>query len=169
MARFALAARTHRADHVVRITADCPCVDPQVIDRVVSIHLASESDYASNTLHRSYPRGFDVEVFGAAALYRAQVEARTPHEREHVTPYIHQNPHSFSIISVTAPSWYGNPSWRVCLDTPEDYQMLCELWALCRDQHGNFPALWEIGRVLKRHPALLGINGHIRQKLPEVA
>ena len=91
--RYFEAARTWRLDTVVRVTSDCPLIDPAIIDLCVERFQTSECDYMSNTApgERSFPRGLDVEVFTFVALERADREAREPYEREHVTPYIHEN------------------------------------------------------------------------------
>ena len=99
--RYHRAAAAYRADVVVRITADCPLIDPEVTDHVIRAFLQHRPDYASNTLHRTYPRGLDTEVFTAAALARACHEASEPYQRTHVTPYIYQHPEYFRLLAVT--------------------------------------------------------------------
>ncbi|NER37086.1 MAG: aminotransferase class III-fold pyridoxal phosphate-dependent enzyme [Oscillatoria sp. SIO1A7] len=86
--RYYQAAKTHAADAIVRITADCALIDTQAIDRVVSVFEKSGYDYVTNTLRYTYPDGLDTEVFTFEALQQAWQEARKPSEREHVTPYI---------------------------------------------------------------------------------
>lgn len=90
--RFHAAASTVQADHVVRLTGDCPLADPAVIDHMIDEHLRSGADYTSNSLQRSYPDGLDVEVMRMAALTEAWRIARLPSEREHVTPRLHHEP-----------------------------------------------------------------------------
>ncbi len=86
LARFVGALDAHPADHVVRLTADCPLVDPGLIDACVALHLESGADYTSNTpASHAWPKGLDVEVIGAPALRRAAREATTAEEHEHVT------------------------------------------------------------------------------------
>jgi len=85
------------AEHVARLTGDCPLADPQVIDATIALLLDRGLDYAANTpAHRTYPKGLDVEVMRAEALLRAAREAADPYEREHVTPYLYRRPSSFS-------------------------------------------------------------------------
>lgn len=90
--RFAHAAQSYGAQVVVRITADCPLIDPDIIDAVVALRAREGSDYASNTDPATFPDGLDVEVFKAVALARADAEATRPHDREHVTPYLRRDP-----------------------------------------------------------------------------
>ena len=98
LARFAQAAQDYGAQVVVRITADCPLIDPDIIDAVVALCARDGSDYASNTDPASFPDGLDVEVFKAAALARADAEAIHPHDREHVTPYLRRDPFQRSAL-----------------------------------------------------------------------
>ena len=108
------------ADHVVRLTADCPFADPEVIDAVIARHLESGADYTSDTpARRTFPKGLDCEAMTAAALRDADAEAKEPDEREHVTPYIYRRPGRFSIASVDQDRDEGDVRWTV--DTPEDY------------------------------------------------
>jgi spore coat polysaccharide biosynthesis protein SpsF len=164
LTRYAIAARQTGAKQIVRITSDCPCIDPRLIDNVVTAHIIAGSDYSSNVLTRTYPRGFDVEIVSAAALFRAEAEARNQYEREHVTPYFYQHPKRFRLKSVTAENFSGDPDWRLCIDTPDDYLMLCELWEKYHDTRGDFPSAQEIINCLSYHPEILQINAHVCQK-----
>ncbi|HWZ83139.1 MAG TPA: aminotransferase class III-fold pyridoxal phosphate-dependent enzyme [Terriglobales bacterium] len=96
--RFRGAAKQQRADVVVRITADCPLIDPGVIDRVVERFRRGDCDYATNALRYTYPDGLDTEVFSMAALEQAWREARLPSEREHVTPYLRSG--KFRVVNI---------------------------------------------------------------------
>src|SRR6266404_2327957 len=86
--RYYHAASVHKPDAVVRITGDCPLVDPALVDALIGDYENGGADYVSNTLAPTYPDGLDVEVFSFAALERAWKEADTAFDREHVTPYI---------------------------------------------------------------------------------
>lgn len=120
--RFYHAAKKYHADHVVRITADCPLMDPSVIDQVISFHLEKQCDYTSNTLKDTYPDGEDVEVINLSALEKAWEEARLLSEREHVTPYIRKNQGVFSLGSVENSQNVSDQRWT--LDNPEDYEFI---------------------------------------------
>src|SRR5690606_41685999 len=139
--------RAHRASRaagpepVVRITADCPLVDPEVIATVVKARWRHQADYASNTLDRSYPRGLDVEAFTFDTLERCWHEARQPHQREHVTPYIYEHPDRFKLMSVRLPdSTYGH--WRWTVDTEDDLRFVRAVYALLPSDSAG----WQIGR-----------------------
>jgi spore coat polysaccharide biosynthesis protein SpsF len=108
------------ADIVLRLTADCPLTDPALIDRCVETLQASGADYVSNDLHRTFPRGLDNEVMRASALEDAWREASTPYEREHVTPFIYNNPQRFRLEGVRQGRDESGLRWTV--DTPEDFE-----------------------------------------------
>jgi len=104
---------------VVRLTADCPLADPDVIDATVSRFEESGADYASNVAEpRTFPKGLDVEVMTAAALRRAAVETSDPHDREHVTPYLYGHPDRFRLASYAQAADEGAVRWTV--DRPDD-------------------------------------------------
>lgn len=88
LGRFYFAVKDMSPDYVVRVTSDCPLIDPHVIDHVITTCISAGCDYASNTLKPTYPDGIDTEVFRFSALERAYNEALLKSEREHVTPYI---------------------------------------------------------------------------------
>jgi spore coat polysaccharide biosynthesis protein SpsF len=122
LGRFALALDAHPAETVVRLTADCPLMDPAVVGTVLADHAGAGADYTSNTLIRSYPDGLDVEVLSAAALRTAAREAIDPAEREHVTPFIYRRPERFVLHASIGPRQLAEERWT--LDTPEDLAWL---------------------------------------------
>ncbi len=161
--RYHQAARAVDARAVTRITADCPLIDPGLIDQVVAVFRARRPDYASNTLERTFPRGLDVEVFTIDALERAWREAKQPYERSHVTPFIHQQPGRFTLESITTRPNLGRHRWTV--DTPED---LALVRALYRRLGGNDRFGWrEVIELLEREPELAAANRGVRQKALE--
>lgn len=158
--RYHLAADTHRADVVVRITSDCPLIDPSETDRVVRSFLDSRPDYASNVLRRTYPRGLDTEVMSTATLAHAWLEAREPYERIHVTPYIYGHPDTFRLLSVTGREDYSNYRWTV--DTHEDLEFVREVYRLLGTHE---TAGWrEVLTLLQANPRLVEINQSVRHK-----
>lgn len=164
LSRYYGAAKAAGADTVVRITSDCPCIDPEIIDKVIAVHLrAKRSDYTSNTLVRSYPRGMDTEVFGFNALERAFNEATLQYEMEHVTPYIYTHREKFKIGQVVAEKRFLFPDWRLTLDTRADYAFLCSIYEELYPDNPNF-SLKEIVALLIKKPWLLYINEQILQK-----
>jgi spore coat polysaccharide biosynthesis protein SpsF len=128
LARFVGALEARPADHVVRLTGDCPLIDPQVIDATVELHLASGADYTQNRLlTKGYPKGQDVEVITAQALRRAAEQAVTPEEREHVTWGVWNNPDRWRIARLEPPIDEGEVRWTV--DRPDDYEFAQAVYA----------------------------------------
>lgn len=119
--RFCGAARNERADVVVRLTGDCPLIDPQLVDRVIEAREHGDYDYASNVDPPTYPDGLDVEVMTLAALERAHREARLQSEREHVTTYLRTAP-GFRRFCIGAPVDLSGLRWTV--DHPDDLEFV---------------------------------------------
>ncbi|CAK0767029.1 spore coat polysaccharide biosynthesis protein SpsF [Gammaproteobacteria bacterium] len=160
LARYRSAATASNAAAIVRITADCPFIDPQIIDNVVAEFHAHDVDYASNTQIRCWPRGLDVEIFTRAALERAWEEAHASWERVHVTPYIYQHPEIFRIHAVVAEEDYSHLRWTV--DTAEDLALTRTLY---QHLNGRDDFNWrEALAVVERIPELAEINRQVRQK-----
>jgi spore coat polysaccharide biosynthesis protein SpsF len=168
--RYYQAALSDGADPIVRITSDCPLIDPEVIDRVVERLGAARSaesanvatiDYASNiNPRRTFPRGLDVEVFTFAALWTAWREDREPTGREHVTPFLYRHPERFRIVLVESERpEAANHRWSV--DTPEDYELLRRIYEHFRDD--DF-AWQDVLALLGDHPQWVELNRHIEQK-----
>lgn len=110
--RYYQAARPHRPDAVVRITGDCPLIDPELVDLVIGCYEAEHADYATNTMPPTYPDGLDTEVFAFAALEAAMARASTPEQREHVTPFIRESP-AFRRVNVASKVDYSGLRWTV--------------------------------------------------------
>jgi spore coat polysaccharide biosynthesis protein SpsF len=158
--RYFRAAQLTKAEIVVRITSDCPLIDPEITDKTIAAFLEARPDYASNALVRTYPRGLDTEVMSSNALAKAWQEARKPYEREHVTPYIYEHPEEFRILSVTGDADYSTHRWTV--DTPEDLEFVRQIYSRFKD---NATFLWrDVLDLLDREPELRGINQHVKQK-----
>lgn len=160
--RYLQATRAHRAETVVRITADCPLLCPEVSGRVLNeFALNSGLDYASNTLERSYPRGLDTEVVSRRALEAAAREATSRSDREHVLPFIWRQPQRFALHSVR--DQHDNSDLRWTVDTPEDFEMISSL-LLGLEPAGPEPSYQELLRHARRHPELVEINRAVGQK-----
>jgi spore coat polysaccharide biosynthesis protein SpsF (cytidylyltransferase family) len=159
--RFDRAAEAREADIVVRITGDCPLIDPLVVDAVVAAYCASypPADYASNVSVRTYPRGLDVEVFGRNALREAVRGASKAYEREHVTPFLYEHPDRFRLLSVENRENLSQHRWTV--DTPEDAEFVRQI--ISRIPHD--PIRWQdVLTILREEPSLTSINEGIRQQ-----
>lgn len=163
LSRYAQAAKIYQADVVVRVTADCPLIDPAVVDLVVQTYLesAGKYDYVSNTLERTYPRGLDVEVFSAKALQLAQANSVNKEEREHVTVYIYRRPQEFSVYQVKEGTDNSNQRWTV--DTPEDFQLIEKILQALYPDNRQF-SMQDVLGFLRENPQLMALNAHIEQK-----
>ncbi len=119
--RYYQAAREVKADIVVRVTGDCPLIDPVIVDAVITRFVDSKVDYASNNYPPSFPDGLDVEVFTFKSLEKAWKEAKTPREREHVTPFIRESS-LFKRVNVVHEQDKSAARWTV--DEPEDFEVV---------------------------------------------
>ena len=161
--RYFRAAVVYKADVIVRITSDCPLIDAEIIDCVVTEFMKGQPhiDYASNVLgRRSFPQGLDTEVMRFDALERAWREATEAAQREHVTPYIYQNPNLFHLHQVHNKRDLSDMRWTV--DTAEDLNFVRRIY----DHFGDRPFSWgDVLTVLAQFPQWQEINSHIQQKI----
>lgn len=154
--RYYRAACLYGADPVVRITADCPLIDPEIVDRVVAGFLEGSWDLYGTD--ETFPDGLDVAVVGFRALEAAWREARLPSEREHVLPYIVKRPERFRVGSLSCTPDLGHIRWTV--DEEEDLIVVGAIFnALFRD--GRVFGMGEMLDFWRAHPELHAVNGHI--------
>jgi spore coat polysaccharide biosynthesis protein SpsF len=163
LARYLGAARMARAQAIVRVTSDCPLIDPRVVDAVVEA-LTPMVDYASNTRDRTYPRGLDVEALHRDTLERIDRCGVSAAAREHVTAFVSEYPELFRIAQVRGSIDASDLRWTV--DTPEDLAMVR---ALCDAFDGHSPGFEELVALVRRRPDLVAINAHVVQKPTHVA
>lgn len=149
LSRYRAAAQLANADAIVRVTADCPLLDPAVSAAVVARFHAGGADYVSNIHPPTFPDGYDTEVMTRAALEAAWREAGDPYEREHVTPFIWKQPKRFRVVNVADAE--DRSSWRLTLDTAEDLERLRALWS----RLGADAGLAEVAALFEREPELL--------------
>ena len=159
--RYYNAAVQTNADVVVRITSDCPLIDPVVVDHVIEQFLKNDCDYCSNSLQRTYPRGLDTEVFSFDALSKAWNEAKKNYEREHVTPYIIENPDKFKLLNVSNDIDLSHLRWT--LDTKEDFEFIDAVYQRIYPEKQMF-FMDDVLDLLDHEPGLIDINKHIEQK-----
>jgi spore coat polysaccharide biosynthesis protein SpsF len=158
--RYHGATEAFRPDAVVRITSDCPLIEPEVSDKVIARFLESGADYTSNTIDRSYPRGLDTEICRRACLDRAWAEAKESYQRVHVTPYLYQHPELFKTVQVRGETDLNELRWTV--DTREDFEFISRIYS---HFGGEDDFSWrDVLGLLKSKPELEEINRHIRQK-----
>lgn len=163
LSRYVKAAKKTFADVIVRITGDCPIIDPLIIDEAIESFLshAPHVDYLSNTLERTYPRGMDVEVFTRRALEEAAKNGKTANEKEHVTLYIYKHPEKFKLISMESKKDLSFFRWTV--DTEEDFELIRRILESLYPVNPNF-GIKEIEHLMKAHPEWIAINQHVQQK-----
>jgi spore coat polysaccharide biosynthesis protein SpsF len=164
LARFMEAATREDLDPIVRITADCPLIDPEVVDRVVALFLESPCDYASNIrFRRTFPRGLDTEVFSRRCLARMARMAATPAEREHVTLCVETHRDDFVCRCLEHDRDLSALRWT--LDTPEDYRLLSILYDELYDPREPF-SFARATAFCEQHPELAEIVAGVKQKDP---
>lgn len=164
LSRYHGAAVMYNAETVVRVTSDCPLIDPVILDKIVNVYheKAGAIDYASNIRERTYPRGLDVEVFSFAALDRAFKEATLQPDREHVTEYILQRPVEFRMYDVVDKSDKSSLRWTV--DTQEDFELITKIYESLYMGQPDFK-YHDILKLLEKYPEWNSINAHIEQKV----
>jgi spore coat polysaccharide biosynthesis protein SpsF len=165
LSRFVLAAAQANADAIMRITADCPLIDPEVLAAMAERFLAGRQetpkvDPVSNARVRSFPRGLDAELFTRAALDRSAQEAREPHHREHVTPYLYERPDLFRIVDYVNAQDFSHFRWT--LDTRDDFELLKRIFETTATPRQL--RLADVLNVLHAHPDWAALNAHIVQK-----
>ena len=163
LARYYGAAKEHYADVVVRVTSDCPLIDPQVIDKVIHFYIENtdKHDYVSNSLKRTYPRGMDTEVFSLRALHEAFLEATAQPDREHVTPFVYRHPERYRVGNIVYSENQSSHRWTV--DTPEDFELIRRILEAIYPQNPEF-RLEDCLNLLQQYPDWLNINADVEQK-----
>ena len=147
--------------NIIRVTGDCPLIDPKVIDEVVVLHELRGADYTTNDLVKTYPDGMDVEIFKRKVLEGAWRKARLKSEREHVTPYIRKQ-RRFKKANLRAPHDFSH--FRLVVDNPEDFEVISFLIQNSKPNAGHLhyisfltknPGIWVKNAKIKRNEGLL--------------
>ena len=156
--RYARSAEAAQADIVMRVTSDCPLIDPEVCDDVLRLRESSAADYAANNLSPEWPHGLDCEAFTIDALLAADREATKPYDREHVTPWIRRC-ECYQRVNLSNPAGHhANLRWT--LDYQEDFAFFEALFARLPG-HTSMPRTAELLQLVDREPDLREINGHL--------
>lgn len=153
--RFYRAAHRYGADSIVRITGDCPLIDPRIVEKVINVYRDGKWDYVSNTIERTFPDGLDVEVFSFSALEEAWQKTTLMSEREHVTPYIWKNRECFKQAQVTQKNDLSDLRWTV--DEPEDLEVVRRIYQALFEE-GRVFLMKDVLRLIAQHPELSTIN-----------
>ena len=151
--RYYQCAKNISSSVIVRVTADCPLIDPEIVDKVITKFIKNKFDYVSNTHPRTFPYGTETEVFSFNALEKAWNETRNDFDREHVTPYFYKNPNKFSIGNVIQEKNQSNYRWTI------DYNEDLELVKYIANNIIKKPILTnDIINLIIKNPNLLKIN-----------
>lgn len=162
LSRFVSALRAKPSDCVVRVTSDCPLIDPKLILTCVEEYFSMDHEhgYVSNCFPRTYARGFDTEVFSSKMLLEADQTSTDAFEREHVTPRFWQNKNGDYTLRNIAQS-VDHSAMRITLDTPDDFRALERLIS---DYGAANLSHSEIENLLNLHPEIGALNAHVEQK-----
>jgi len=160
LSRYYESATQFNVDVIVRLTSDCPIIDPYIIDKVVLYYLDNlpKYDYVSNS---EYPRGMDTEVFSTTIIEEVNKKARKEYEREHVTPYIYLNPERYSLGKIVGSKDLNK--YRLTVDTTEDFELIENIITELYPQNKNF-TINDILSLFRKKTELIHINKHIKQK-----
>lgn len=164
LSRYFFAAENKKLDVIVRVTSDCPLIDGPLIAESMNLYLAESQHrphlYLSNCLERTFPRGFDFEIFSFLDLKEAFEKATLSSDREHVTPYLHQNRnHLMNFLSVK--NSVDESKYRLTVDEADDFSLIKKLI----EEHQCHLKNWsQIVAVLQQYPELQAINSHVEQK-----
>jgi len=153
--RYQRATMQYEARHIVRMTADCPAVEPWLMDATIASHLKTGNDYTCASSESGWPDGLDVEVMRRETLEMAYREAKAPQDREHVTPFIKRHPEKFRLGYLAAPGDYSNQRWTV--DTPEDFSFITRIYEALYPDNPQF-GMQDILQLLRQRPNLTGTN-----------
>jgi spore coat polysaccharide biosynthesis protein SpsF len=149
--RYYQASQWIGADVIVRVTADCPLLDPAIVDDMVEVHVRESADYVTM---EGLPRGIAQETLSREALTTSWREARASAEREHVIPYVVDRPERFKVLALPAPPDLNLPAWRITLDDEDDLRLLRSLADIMDEELFNL-ATGEIIDLIRQDPALI--------------
>jgi len=156
--RYYKCAKKFNIDNILRITSDCPLIDPDIVDKVIEKYQSKEFDYVSNTLIRTFPVGTDVEIFPFKILEKAWQNADLPSEREHVTPYIRNKKFNCKLENLENEKKLGYLRWT--LDRIEDFELIKKIVKKISKR----PILMnDVLDLFSDEPELIKINAHISQ------
>ncbi|VEH38305.1 3-deoxy-manno-octulosonate cytidylyltransferase [Fusobacterium varium] len=162
LSRYYEAATKYKADLIIRITSDCPCIDYEIMDKLIEFHLNNNNDFSSNNQIHSFPHGLDCEIVNYNVLVEAFKNATEKYEKEHVMPYIYiSNPNKYKLGILKDKN--NNHDIRITLDTKEDYILLCLVYDFLYE-NDNFFNKDKIIKLFQEKSYLYEINKNIEQK-----
>jgi spore coat polysaccharide biosynthesis protein SpsF (cytidylyltransferase family) len=152
LSRFYKCAVSFNADIIVRVTSDCPLVDPSIVDQTIKLLINKKSDYSANNLVKTFPHGLDVEVISFSALSLSWAEAKEEFELEHVTQFVRQRPKRFKLENLKSKGDFKHI--RVTLDYPSDYELIQTIY----ESLGNDADYSMIKKLFDKQPELITVN-----------
>ena len=163
LARYYEASQQFGGEVIVRLTSDCPIIDPSIIDKTIKYYIDNLPyyDYVSNTIERTYPRGMDVEVFSIKALRKAFLESKLKADREHGTAYMYSKAYKLNIGSVSNNLDLSKHRWTV--DTIEDFKLIETILHNLNIENRMFK-MEDVINLLDNNPDWFKLNAHIEQK-----
>lgn len=159
LSRYVDALNQYGGDTVIRITGDCPLIDPTIVDSLINKFESLDVDYLTNDVPRTVCRGFDAEVFTKKALLKTAELANEPKYLEHVTHYIYTHKDDFKVKIVEGENWQNRP-YRLCVDTAEDFELVTKIYEYF-DNH--FVSAKDVIEYLDSNPTLATINTEVKQ------
>lgn len=161
LSRYYETAKKFKCDAVVRITADCPLIDPKIVDLVIKKHLNSGADYTSNIFKRTFPRGLDTEVFNFNTLEQVHKKSEKAYQREGVNEYIYENQRIFHLADVENKENLSHFRWTV--DEMKDLEFVREIYKRLYKK-GKIFLMEDVTTLLKLYPEFIEINKDVKQK-----
>lgn len=155
--RYYNCAKIFSADTIVRITADNPLIDPNIVDFVIKEYEKNQCDLATNNIIRTFPHGTEVEIFSFETLEKAWKNAKLPSEREHVTPFIHDKQNGFKLVNIEYQEDFSH--LRYTVDRIEDLKLVKEI---VKNIHVRPVLLKHILDLYKMKPEIFKINEHVK-------
>ncbi len=156
--RYYQAAKKFGAENIIRITGDCPLIDPEVVDKVIDLYEKSGVEYATNVIPPTFPDGLDTEIFSFDALEKAWRETKMASEREHVTIYLWRHPEIFKQVHLQNDIDLSSHRW--CLDNPEDYEFMKQVFEKLYPAKPNF-RLNDLLEFIEANPEIGKVNAMI--------
>lgn len=159
------AAQSVEADLIVEITGDCPLVDWRHVDHLIELYEDGGYDYVANNMERTFPRGFDAQVFSVKTLAEVNSLTSDPVDHEHVSLYIYNHPERYKLFNWAAEGKVARKELRVTLDTEQDYELLNTVFEKLLPLNEDFSAE-DVVDLFNREPELALINAEVKQKNP---
>ncbi|MBN1800510.1 MAG: glycosyltransferase family protein [Candidatus Lokiarchaeota archaeon] len=166
LSRYFYAAKKFNLDVIIRITSDCPFVDPMILDDMINFFQSNNYDYVRNVDETTnFPRGFEIEIFSSKVLSEIFTEAKTKPEKEHVTYYIYTHPEKFTMFSYNIEKLKKIDNLRLTIDEEADLKMCREIYKrLIEKQKPVDFSIFDIVKIVEDSPELMEINKSVQQK-----